>query len=125
MGDRNTRRQTQAGKSTADKSDSGKDVEKSAQKAVKEILPAMLETHTKKTEEAVEEAVEEVRKTLADSVAQLTQQVSVVLERLNELEKTKENNPPPQGGPDKRGLYPTMKDVNDQLNGEIRMRMMA
>ena len=125
MGERSTRRQTQAGKSTADKGDSGKDVEKAAQKAVKEILLVMLETHTKKTEEAVEDAVEEVRKALTDSVAQLTQQVSVILDRLNELEKTNENNPPQEGRSDKRGLHPTMKQVNDQLNGEIRMRMMA
>ena len=111
MGDK---RKTAAGKAA-------EEAEKAAQKATRELLPVMLEGHQKKTEEAVEE----VRKALADSLAQLTQQVSVILERLNELEKNKENNPPPEGRPDKRGLYPTMKDVNDQLNGEIRMRMTA
>ena len=111
MGDK---RKTAAGKAA-------EEAEKAAQKATRELLPVMLEGHKKKTEEAVEE----VRKTLTDSLAQLTEQVSVILERLNDLEKNKENNPPPEGRPDKRGLYPTMKDVNEQLNGEIRMRMTA
>ena len=98
------------------------DVEAAVRRAVDDLMPGLLEGYRAK----IDEEISDLRKSINQSGGDLTQKIDKLLERVDGLEKNKENSGPTTldgTGFTKRGLYATTEELQRHMKGEINVRM--
>ena len=92
----------------------------SMQSLVESALPQLLPGLMK---DAVKEAMEVHLQESQNTVKELKERMDALLQRVGELEKEKEDIQPTEAVGGGRGSCPTMEEMRNNLDGEIKMKM--